>query len=79
MSDSLHSFSNPILLILSGVDITANEFVEGVRGNRRLRRRLQNPNVSKQTLDLADHTFSKREWRDRVAEWTRDWLKVTFK
>jgi uncharacterized protein len=78
MSAALHSFSAPILLILSGVDITANEFVEGVRGNRRLHRRLQAPNVTRQTLDPADHTFSRREWRDRVAQWTREWLRSNY-
>ena len=23
----------------------------------------------------ADHTFSRREWRDQVANWTTDWVR----
>jgi hypothetical protein len=26
-------------------------------------------------LGAADHTFSRRIWRDRVAEWTLAWLR----
>lgn len=76
MATALDKFNGPILVVLSSADITANEFSEGVRGNSRLRRRLERKDVAHETLVDADHTFSKREWRDRVASWTTNWVSA---
>ncbi len=75
---ALTAHAKPILLILSGADITANEFVEGMRATRRLHRRLQAKNVTQRNLATADHTFSRAQWRDHVADWTREWLDREF-
>jgi exosortase A-associated hydrolase 1 len=79
IAKSLGDFRGPILLVLSGSDITANEFVEAERGDRRLRRRLGAASVTRHVLDVADHTFSRAEWRDRVAGWTIEWLAAISK
>lgn len=78
ISSALDDFSHPILLILSGADILANEFEECVRRTPRLSRRLQAADVTRHTLEPANHTFSRREWRDFVSSWTCEWLNVNY-
>lgn len=76
MAAALQAFDGGILTILSGADITANEFVEAVKGNRKLRRRLGRANVTQHTLPEADHTFSTAHWRGQVERWTAQWLQT---
>lgn len=73
---ALDAFNGPILTILSGADITANEFVEATKANRRMRRRLNRSTVTRHVLPPADHTFSTAHWRDQVARWTTAWLRT---
>jgi hypothetical protein len=68
------AFKGPILIVLSGDDITAAEFV-GATGATNWSGLLGQPRVSRCELDAADHTFSSRAWRDQVATWTGDWLQ----
>jgi uncharacterized protein len=70
----LESFRGAILLVIAGADLTGGEFVQGIARHRGLRRRLAKPNVTRQTLQAADHTFSTAAWRDQVARWTCEWL-----
>jgi hypothetical protein len=70
----LEKFRGAILLVIAGTDITGGEFVQGIARQRSLRRRLAKPNVTRQVLQAADHTFSTAAWRDQVARWTREWL-----
>ena len=74
MAEGLERFRGEVLLILSGDDITAAEFMQAARGSRRWRRMLASARVSLQELPEANHTFSRREWRDRVARWTQEWV-----
>ena len=32
------------------------------------------PRVQRETLAEADHTFSRRVWRDQVSAWTGNWV-----
>ena len=66
----LRSASRPVLLILSGDDLVAREFEDG--SNSLLRK----PSASLQIarLPAADHTFSKRAWKEQVASLTCDWI-----
>ena len=75
MLQGLQRFSGPVLLILSGDDLTANEFKDLVSRSRPWRRLLQARRVTRRELDGANHTFSTRKWRDQVAAWTRDWVR----
>jgi len=70
----LEKFEGAILLVISGADLTGAEFMQGVVQHRSLRRRLAKPNVTRQVLQSADHTFSTTDWRDQVARWTCAWL-----
>lgn len=76
MAASLVGFKGRILLILSGQDLTGREFEDAAQASRAWRRLLAQPRVTMHRLEEADHTFSRRAWRDRVAEWTLDWLRA---
>lgn len=75
MRNSLAEFKHPILLILSGRDLTADAFRDLINGSDQWRRILSDENrVTHHTLEQADHTFSTRQWRDQVASWTLEWI-----
>ncbi|MFV2057646.1 MAG: hydrolase 1, exosortase A system-associated [Thiohalomonadales bacterium] len=73
MLQGLHLFKGRVLLILSGDDLTADEFRDVIGTSRKWQKCLKN--VDKHTLEEANHTFSQRQWRDQVSQWTCDWLK----
>lgn len=71
----LSQFRGPVLLILSGNDLTAREFENAVKVSTVWRRLLGVDRVRRHDLAAADHTFSRREWRDQVADWTIVWAR----
>jgi exosortase A-associated hydrolase 1 len=75
MEHALRRFSGRVLLILSGKDLTADEFRGVVSGSKRWKALLADARVSLRELPEANHTFSRREWRDQVARWTAEWVK----
>ncbi len=75
MAEGLARFAGPILLILSGNDLTAAEFRDMVAASPRWRRLLRQPRIDRHELPTANHTFSRREWRQQVMEWTLQWLR----
>ncbi|MDS4040352.1 MAG: hydrolase 1, exosortase A system-associated [Candidatus Competibacter sp.] len=75
MADGLRRFAGPVLLILSGDDLTAAEFRDTTQASRHWRCLLAQSRVTVLDFPEANHTFSRREWRDQVATWTRDWLR----
>ncbi|QBE63621.1 hydrolase 1, exosortase A system-associated [Pseudoduganella lutea] len=77
MQAGWQGFPGPILLIISGADLTAQEFLDMVKASRQWRKLLAAPRVQRRTLPAADHTFSRREWRDQVAAWTAAWVHET--
>lgn len=75
MADGLAKFTGPVLLIMSGQDLTAREFEDLARSSETWRRLLFEPRVSRRELQAADHTFSRREWHDKVVAWTAEWIR----
>ncbi|HEX7234253.1 MAG TPA: hydrolase 1, exosortase A system-associated, partial [Nitrosospira sp.] len=75
MLAGLSRFNGKTLLILSGNDLTAQEFSDVVKGSDEWQRILASPDVSRQDLPEANHTFSRREWKDQVTTWTNGWLQ----
>jgi uncharacterized protein len=73
MAEGLAAFEGPVGLILSGRDLTAREF-EDAAADAAWRKLLSDPRVSRHDLPSADHTFSRRVWREHVAAWTLAWL-----
>lgn len=74
MAGGWRRFQGPILVILSGEDLTATEFRDVATSAPAWRGLLREPRLTLCELPGANHTFSRREWRDRVATWTHDWL-----
>lgn len=75
MREGLARFRGRGLFIISGEDLTAKEFLGMVDGSCEWRSLLDAPSMAKETLDAADHTFSRREWRDQVATLSARWLR----
>jgi exosortase A-associated hydrolase 1 len=74
MEDGLRKFHGRVLFILSGNDLTAQEFKDVVARSRRWRRSLSSDRVTRYDLPEANHTFSRRDWGDQVARWTELWI-----
>lgn len=69
------NYNGRVLLILSGDDLTAGEFKDTLTGQRRWRKLLRTKQVLRHDLPGANHTFSRRAWRDQVTLWTQEWIK----
>ena len=76
MLAGLAGFSGKVLLIVCPADLTAQEFIEMSKASPDWQRLLNGPRVQRQVLEGADHTFSRREWRDTVAQWTAQWVQA---
>lgn len=76
MQQAWERFQGPILLILSGQDLTAAEFKDVVKATPSWQNLLNQDKVQRKDLHEANHTFAKQQWRDLVAKWTVDWLKT---
>lgn len=75
MAAGWRRFPGPILVILSGDDLTAAEFRDVAATSPAWRGLLEEPRVTVRELPGANHTFSRAEWRDRVADWTSSWVR----
>jgi len=75
MEHALRGFQGRVLLILSGDDLTAQEFKDVVAASSRWQRLLSDDRITRYDLPEANHTFARREWRDQVARWTEAWVK----
>jgi exosortase A-associated hydrolase 1 len=73
MLDGLDRFKGKVLLIMSGNDLTAQEFSDVANSSRKWKKLLGSSRVQHRDLPPANHTFSTREWRDQVALWTKEW------
>lgn len=76
MATAWTGFKGRILLILSGNDYTAKEFLEYTDADMAWSRAFQHPRLEKQNLADADHTFSNSEWKAHVEDMTINWLNA---
>lgn len=76
MFDGLSRFRGKTLLIMSGNDLTAQEFSDLVQSSHKWQKLLGAPGVTRRDLAQANHTFSRRDWRDQVADWTSEWVRA---
>jgi exosortase A-associated hydrolase 1 len=74
MRQGLHAFGGHTLLVIGGADLTGREFCDVAGSTPAWKRLASAPRVTWRRLEEADHTFSRRAWRDQVAEWTREWV-----
>ncbi|MBU2709932.1 hydrolase 1, exosortase A system-associated [Zooshikella harenae] len=71
----LERFKGEILIILSGNDLTADEFRELLNASSPWKQVINQHHVERYEVSGATHTFSSASWRDEVAEKTLAWLK----
>jgi exosortase A-associated hydrolase 1 len=77
LAESLERSELPILLIVSGEDLTAKEFLSLADCDERWGRLMARKSVQRFGLSDANHTFSRTIWRDAVAENTHHWVLST--
>jgi exosortase A-associated hydrolase 1 len=75
MADGWRRFDGPLLLILSGNDYTAKEFIELVAIDTHWQGALNQPKVQRCDLPEADHTFSSSGSQQSAEALTVDWLR----
>ena len=73
--DGLLNCQCPTLFIFSGKDLTAAEFLDAVFARRKFRKLIKSKRFERHDLEEADHTFSRRVWRDQVSQWTSSWIQ----
>ncbi len=69
----LEQFSGRILIVLSGADMTAQEFNANVLN----RKTPIHPLATVHHLAEANHTYSTGVWRELVHDWTIEWLQAS--
>lgn len=74
MAQALSAFSGETLVVLSGDDYTAKEFLEVVRLNPSWQSQLQRPTVNRVDVLEADHTFTTPGSHERLEQATAAWL-----
>jgi exosortase A-associated hydrolase 1 len=75
MAHGLARLRGSMLLILSGNDLTAKEFLQCVEGSPAWRGLLDDPKVRRVDLADADHTLSRRSWLAAAENETLAWLR----
>ncbi|HYW75888.1 MAG TPA: hydrolase 1, exosortase A system-associated [Gammaproteobacteria bacterium] len=75
MAQGWEAFRGRVLLILSGNDLTADEFRDWIAATRGRRKWLKRPGTRVETVRDANHTFARSDWRDRVTAITLSWLR----
>jgi uncharacterized protein len=79
MFDGLKCFQGGVLFILSGNDLTAQEFIALIQQDSRWEKLYHSPKISSEILKKANHTFSSQALRDQVATHTVQWVNITGK
>lgn len=75
MARGLARFRGEVLLIVSGNDLTAKEFLGCAGSSAAWKGLLADRKVRRVDLAEADHTFSRRVWHEAVENETIAWLK----
>lgn len=76
MHAALRQFQGRILVMLSGADLTAQEFAGLPSASPDWEQLLGGVRITRHTLPGADHTCSRREWHDQVVSWTAAWIQA---
>jgi len=75
MALALRHFPGSVLLLLSGHDYTAKEFVECAQSDPAWAGLLQRPHLQRVDVPDADHTFSRALWRTAAEQAILDWMR----
>jgi exosortase A-associated hydrolase 1 len=74
MLTGLRLYSGHVLFILSGNDLTSQEFQELARSDKNWKAACGSTCVEQRIIPDANHTFSTRAHRDQASSLTRQWL-----
>ncbi len=74
MRVGLNSFDRPVLLLVSGDDLTGQEFLELCRSNPAWRTAVETARLRTRIVDGADHTMSSRKHLDEAVRECVTWL-----
>lgn len=77
MMRALKEFPGQVLLILSGDDYTAKEFLEAIQADSVGAAALLNSSLRRVDVEGADHTFSSAQWRQSVELTTVAWIEAS--
>jgi uncharacterized protein len=75
---AMANFSGPVLLVLSGSDVTGKAFLRLCDTSSTWRELTRRPNVEQASLPAADHTFSDTDLREKVEALNLEWLRRSF-
>jgi len=76
MYRQLERFDGRVLVVLSGADLTAQEFAGLAQSSPAWRRLLDDARVTRCDLPGADHTFSLRAWQDEATRQACAWMRA---
>ena len=76
MAEGLSQFHGEVLLILSGEDFTAKEFLEYVASDPAWLGLLNSKKLKRVDVSDADHTFSSESLRSRIENETLKWIST---
>lgn len=76
MAQGLARFRGRALLVLSGNDLTAKEFLQYTASATAWQGLLEGPKITRVDVPDADHTFSASHWRAEVERATLAWLQT---
>ena len=74
MLEGAQSFTGKLMLVISGDDMTAAEFLDHVEANRAWSSVLEGPATTIHRMEAANHTFACAAWRDEVGEQVLRWI-----
>lgn len=74
MFDGLKRFQGETLFMLSGNDLTAQEFVTLTQQDKRWKKLCHSPAIAIETVNKANHTFSSQGWRGQVETRSAEWV-----
>ncbi|MEZ5503645.1 MAG: hydrolase 1, exosortase A system-associated [Halioglobus sp.] len=75
MLDGLLHFRHGVLIVLGEADLTAREFSTMISHDALWKAAISGPAIRIRTVKSADHTFSKKPWKEEVSQLTIDWLQ----
>lgn len=75
MAEGLANLSGEVLIILSGNDYTAKEFLEAVSLDNLWQVQLARQRLTRVDIREADHTFSQTEWQQKAEAASVEWLE----
>jgi exosortase A-associated hydrolase 1 len=74
MLNGLTNFQQQVLLVISGDDLTASEFLELLKSSKPWQQQIDAKVDKTHTIEQANHTFSTQQWRQEVEQVCLDWV-----